>query len=403
MYGVFDSGEEIMAKVAYKDVTLHFGARNGADLALRAKSPSSDFVVIARFPSEEQASAATALVVDGMPYRGFVSECGIKNEFLFSEGILWAVALNRNHGDAPCMVFLERAPVDPRLWLQLPFLSESASRWVDAPTTGMPATLGIETGIAQPRASTRTPMPRLKPGQHTDWVEDANGFVIDGREKFLFWLTRQVLAGNKEMFPVVDGKVQAPDNAGANKLKSMIVNAFKERASTTGKWHDANLKSQVSEKYPRIVQGFVDGSSRFAVDRPVERSRRSAADLLSKYDVAGVLKRDAGARPGKVEPVALKIPQPASNVAVEMDLPALGGRPAPRALWEGIEGAVGAWTTLERNLCVVTNKEHNGRRYLDIRRWYTDADGKLKPGRQGITLSAGEIPDLVQALARCKS
>ena len=141
-------------------------------------------------------------------------------------------------------------------------------------------------------------MPRLKPGQHTDWVEDANGFVIDGREKYLFWLTRQVLAGNKKLFPVVDGKVQAPDSEGANKLKSMIVNAFKKGASTTGKWHDANLKSQVSEKYPRIVQGFVDGSSRFHDDRKGgERNQVPAQPRKTgKPDDLGFIGAGIGAR-----------------------------------------------------------------------------------------------------------
>ena len=42
----------------------------------------------------------------------------------------------------------------------------------------------------------------------------------------------------------------------------------------------------------------------------------------------------------------------------------------------------------------------NGRDVVDVRTWYRSAEGEMKPGRSGLTLSVRHLPALAQALTR---
>lgn len=42
---------------------------------------------------------------------------------------------------------------------------------------------------------------------------------------------------------------------------------------------------------------------------------------------------------------------------------------------------------------------YNGRDIIDIREWYRDGAGELRPGKKGIAMSTGRLPDLARALA----
>ncbi len=61
---------------------------------------------------------------------------------------------------------------------------------------------------------------------------------------------------------------------------------------------------------------------------------------------------------------------------------------------------IAQWPTLRGATLVVSLQEPvPGERFVDIRRWYGPDEADLQPGLQGITLTAGELPDLRRALA----
>ena len=43
---------------------------------------------------------------------------------------------------------------------------------------------------------------------------------------------------------------------------------------------------------------------------------------------------------------------------------------------------------------------YNKRNVIDVRCWYLDDDGNLKPGRAGITLQISQLPQLAVAVAK---
>ena len=44
--------------------------------------------------------------------------------------------------------------------------------------------------------------------------------------------------------------------------------------------------------------------------------------------------------------------------------------------------------------------EYKGRQLVDVRAWYRDRDGELRPGRQGISLRPEGLPKVIEALQR---
>lgn len=47
--------------------------------------------------------------------------------------------------------------------------------------------------------------------------------------------------------------------------------------------------------------------------------------------------------------------------------------------------------------------DYKGRRYADIRVWYTDQAGKVRPGKAGVTLRAEALPDVLAALGQART
>lgn len=54
-----------------------------------------------------------------------------------------------------------------------------------------------------------------------------------------------------------------------------------------------------------------------------------------------------------------------------------------------------------RDTLVVAVREYEGRRFADLRIWYT-ADGELRPGKAGLTLKADAIGPVVDALRQAE-
>jgi hypothetical protein len=59
---------------------------------------------------------------------------------------------------------------------------------------------------------------------------------------------------------------------------------------------------------------------------------------------------------------------------------------------------VASWPKNRRETLRVRLDEYQGRPTVDIRTWWTDGAGELKPGRAGITVAVRHLPDLSLAL-----
>lgn len=51
-----------------------------------------------------------------------------------------------------------------------------------------------------------------------------------------------------------------------------------------------------------------------------------------------------------------------------------------------------------RDVLRVTASEYKGTTYVDIRVWYFDRDGELRPGPKGVSLRPDAIPAVIEAL-----
>ena len=61
-----------------------------------------------------------------------------------------------------------------------------------------------------------------------------------------------------------------------------------------------------------------------------------------------------------------------------------------------------ARTVIEKNSresIVVSEIEYKGNKYVDVRVFYKDTDGNLKPTRKGVSLRPEKVAELVTALA----
>jgi hypothetical protein len=61
-----------------------------------------------------------------------------------------------------------------------------------------------------------------------------------------------------------------------------------------------------------------------------------------------------------------------------------------------------ARTVIEKNSresIVVSETEYKGNKYVDVRVFYKDTDGSLKPTRKGVSLRPEKVAELVAALS----
>ena len=69
---------------------------------------------------------------------------------------------------------------------------------------------------------------------------------------------------------------------------------------------------------------------------------------------------------------------------------------ATGALAEDI--VVGEWRATKRDLVRVLVREFKGHTLVDIRRWYRDVEGNLRPSAKGISCRPGDMKPLRKAL-----
>jgi hypothetical protein len=61
---------------------------------------------------------------------------------------------------------------------------------------------------------------------------------------------------------------------------------------------------------------------------------------------------------------------------------------------------IAEWPRNDRETIRVRIDSFNGRDIIDVRSWYTDKAGELRPGRAGLTVSIKHLPDLADALTK---
>ncbi|KAF2990151.1 transcriptional coactivator p15/PC4 family protein [Methylocystis sp. MJC1] len=60
---------------------------------------------------------------------------------------------------------------------------------------------------------------------------------------------------------------------------------------------------------------------------------------------------------------------------------------------------IAEWPRNARETLRVSLAEFKGAPTVDLRVWYDDGAGRMKPGRQGVTLSTKQLPRLAEAVA----
>jgi len=56
-----------------------------------------------------------------------------------------------------------------------------------------------------------------------------------------------------------------------------------------------------------------------------------------------------------------------------------------------------------RDTLRVTMSDFKGTTYVDVRVWFTDRDGELRPGPKGVSLRPDAIPAVIEALRAAQS
>lgn len=103
--------------------------------------------------------------------------------------------------------------------------------------------------------------PRMASAGGADWTLQ-DGFVVDGRERYLTRLCFETVRGN----PLL-----AREASGVAQLKKSVLEAFRETARLDGRWKTAHLARSVAEKVGRNARQLVAGEigpSKQAIRKP---------------------------------------------------------------------------------------------------------------------------------------
>ncbi len=111
-------------------------------------------------------------------------------------------------------------------------------------------------------------LPRVRSAGRS-WVEDAEGYVEAGREKFLFALAMRTVRSNPSA---------CVDARGIAKLKKVVFDEAIRTMRTTGKWSESYIRGEVSEKVARFAAQVAAG----ALDPIVRENMVLPTDELSK-------------------------------------------------------------------------------------------------------------------------
>lgn len=113
-------------------------------------------------------------------------------------------------------------------------------------------------------------VPRVRAAGDSAWVEDNAGYVIDGREKFLYSLAMRTARSNPSA---------CVDERGVARLKRAVFDEACRVIRQTGRWSAGHIKDQVSEKVGRFAAQVAAGDL-----KPIIRETTVLpTDELSRY------------------------------------------------------------------------------------------------------------------------
>ena len=92
-------------------------------------------------------------------------------------------------------------------------------------------------------------LPRVRSAGRS-WVEDAEGYVEGGREKYLYALAIRTVRSNP---------ISCVDERGIAKLKKAVFDEAVRTMRTTGKWSESHIRGEVSEKVSRFAAQVARG------------------------------------------------------------------------------------------------------------------------------------------------
>jgi len=96
-------------------------------------------------------------------------------------------------------------------------------------------------------------IPRIRSsGAASDWVEDENGIVVDGRETYLTRLALRVVTSNAHL-------AQDKSGAGPDMLTKIVIDQFLATAEASGRWRGKHLEREARSKVMRAAEKVRSG------------------------------------------------------------------------------------------------------------------------------------------------
>lgn len=120
-------------------------------------------------------------------------------------------------------------------------------------------------------------VPRVRPsGAATDWIEDENGRVVDGREAYMTKLAYRIVTANAGM--AADDR----PGGGRDRLIQIVVDQFTATAETSGRWKGQSLWREAKSKVIRTAEKVKSGHIKaFAPARDEKGDYIASANMRS--------------------------------------------------------------------------------------------------------------------------
>lgn len=156
-------------------------------------------------------------------------------------------------------------------------------------------------------------IPKFRASGPASWVEDENGKVIDGREKYLSTLATRISRANPHLAHDESGK-------GLETLIKIVHDQFIATAESTGRWRGRSLENEVKSKVTRTVNKIRKGEmTAFAPKR----------DVNGQYVMNQMVPNYIPAQPRNLEGDSLDFLPPPVDVRSVTPITQLTGQRAP--------------------------------------------------------------------------
>jgi len=128
-------------------------------------------------------------------------------------------------------------------------------------------------------------IPKIRADGPASWVEDENGKVIDGREKYLQTLSRRIAQANPNLS-------LSEDRAALDALIKIVFEQFSATAEVSGRWRGRSLEKEVISKVTRVVAAIKSGKLSTFKQKLDEKGR--FVDTFSKNHIPPQPRNEGG-------------------------------------------------------------------------------------------------------------